>query len=131
MLGVNTALARGSESDARCGCQELKSRTWRPARLSKHSPINEQLHALGASVKPAPPERGGPTVKRSLPCNALTLADGSSDNLLGERPKGHQIAALFRCICGGEQTGPVAGLLSGGECITAPVEVRGHQPTTP
>lgn len=62
----------------------------------------------------------------STGCGIAAGADESSDNLLGERPKGHQIAALFRCICGGEQTGPVAGLLSDGECITAPVEVRGH-----
>jgi hypothetical protein len=33
--------------------------------------------------------------------------------------QGHQIAALLHCFGGGEQTGPVAGLLSDGECAVA------------
>ena len=50
----------------------------------------------------------------------------------GRDAQGHQIAALLRCICGGEQTGPVAGLLSGGskKCVKSQPPTQ-HTPSPP
>ena len=62
-------------------------------------------------------------------CGAISISADSSATHTGkraqclrfvsvtpERERGHEIAALLRCFGGGEQTGPVAGLLSDGEC---------------